>query len=323
MNGQSSGAFRRALTDALLEEYAGESAVPKASKRGAGNGLRRLRAAVLAAVLILAAIGMAAVATDGFGFRVSHTPDSHYVFDPEREAVPADSIRTAYMPTWVPYGYESAYEQAKNPADGIYAMWKEYESRNTISFSQSPLKTTFVDIPENSGYINWNGFEIAVFEHNHGECRYVWNDRAYVFHLDFDTEISEEDRFKVFDSITVTEENLVREYVDVRTVEQFVSVDAHNVEVQIKAEGRPQLENTAVTVYLEKKVEDGHFTKWDRHAVNIIENGWSASFDGDLVEYCVETVIDEPGEYRVVVKYLFEGKYRQQAVTMFEEFTIE
>lgn len=323
MNGQSSGAFCRALTDAVLEEYGEVPTAPKASKRGAGNGYRRLRVAVLAAVLILAAIGMAAVATDGFGFRVAQVPDTHYVFNPEKEVTPADSVKTVYMPTWVPYGYESVYEQKTNPADGIHAMWKEYGSRSTISFSQGPLKTAFIGIPKDCGYLNWNGFEIAVFESSYSKLRYVWNDGEYVFCLDFDKDMGEENRFKVFDSIAVAEDNLVREYVDVRSIEQSVTVNDGNVDVQVKVEGRAQLENTTVTVYLEKKVKDGSGTKWDRTRVNMSENGWSASIDGQLVDYCVKAEIDEPGEYRVVVKYLFTGKYRQQAVTRYEEFTVE
>ena len=214
MNGQSSGAFRRALTDAVLEEYAGESAVPKASKRGKGNSLARaVRYAVLAAVLMATLIGTVLASSDLAGIRYpgEEAKNAHYE-NKKLYVIPKTVITDVYCPKNVPFRFKQVDSWISNEVVDI--PWFADDNGDYISFQQFPLHNFGYNDPENDPSlpeeIRWekrmiNGFEVTIFYDN-GVIKYWWNDGEYFFALEFYWKSStEDDRYAVFNSITVDE----------------------------------------------------------------------------------------------------------------------
>lgn len=318
MNGHNSGAFRRALTDAVLEEYADAGTAPRESKRGVGNGYRRLRVSLLAALLLLSVFGVAVFAADGF-----RETRQHYAFQSEVSHIPASNIQMIYMPDWIPSGYVPYPDYLSIDPTYICSGWRD-DQHNMIRFSQGLMNHAFFELPEEYGTISWNGFEIHVFQSVLKEWHYVWDDGTYTFCLRFHAGVSEEDRYRVFDSIAPRKESVEAAHVDVCRIDHSVSADGDgNVDIWLFALGRPRLDNTVVTVCLEKASENGDFVRYESSSDGRDKNEWVIPVAGRLVDLHLKTAITEPGEYRVVIRYLFTGAYRQQAVTQFEKLVIE
>ena len=214
MNGQSSGAFRRALTDAVLEEYAGESAVPKASKRGKGNSLARaVRYAVLAAVLMATLIGTVLASSDLAGIRYpgEEAKNAHYENAKVNEnVIPKSKNEDVHRPLDIPFRFKMGDEIVNN-GEVFHVHWIPEDNGDFISFLQAPLAIAAYDDPETDKNfpkeIKWekrdiNGFLVTI-TYNDRCIEYSWNDGEYLFILQFIwEECSEEDQYSIFESIS-------------------------------------------------------------------------------------------------------------------------
>ena len=224
MNGHKSGAFCRALTDAVLEEYGGDEqsvkTLPspvKASKRGRGNSFSRaVKYAILAAVLMTVTIG-SALATPSLSdarYPAKEAEEAHYVNLNAGKQVEAKTvIERIYRPLDIPFRFVMETQLIKD--DLVYITWVDYHSPDAIFFTQAPLKHTYYNDPEDNidGFremlwekCNINGFEVIIF-YKGPYTEYWWNDGEYFFKLEFEwNDSTKEDRYRVFESISIVDE---------------------------------------------------------------------------------------------------------------------
>lgn len=214
MNGFNSGAFRQALTDAVLEEYGEVPAAPRASKRGKGNSIARaVRYAVLAAILLVTAIGsvLASVNVDEPFFPAKEAESIHYE-KKMQHAMPKTEIVEIYCPKNVPFRFKRGDIWISKEVVDI--SWVADDNGDFISFQQFPLHNFGYNDPEKDPVlpeeIKWekrmiNGFEVIIFYDN-GLIKYWWNDGEYFFAMEFHCESStENERYRIFNSIAVDE----------------------------------------------------------------------------------------------------------------------
>lgn len=218
MNGQGSRAFRRALTEAVLEEHegaAGAEMVLKASKRGRGNGFARtVRYAFIAAALIAATIVPVLASTDTTGARypAEEAKNAHYEYVDTGEIRQQKSvIEEVYCPQDLPFRFKMgdpwiAYDVVDIP-------WYADDANDYVILTQHPLYHLGYNDPETQNYpeeITWekrviNGFNVTIF-YKDGNTEFWWEDGEYFFILLFHWDSStEEDRYNVFESIAVDE----------------------------------------------------------------------------------------------------------------------
>lgn len=325
--------FHRALVDGVLEEFSeipGEEAIhmdisqefkeecQRLVLRTKGSIARRVRQAILIAAVI-GILVMTAVAAPGpqiVNTGLTDDPQTHYEnTDSQETPRPQYEIKKLYLPSFIPV----RYRYCEDPLGSFYkhgiAIWHDAANRDIV-FSQGPLATSYVGIDDDYKLLRINGFSVKVSV-GESKVRYTWDDGEYVFCLDFDPDVTAEERYAVFDSIRLVEEHFDSSHMDVRSAEASGVVDeAGNADIHVQVEGRPGLENTQVTVFLQKKVG----LQWERVDIGTENDEWVASADGQVLDVHFYTRLEEKGEYRVVAKYVFTGSV-QQAVVRFASFT--
>lgn len=224
--------FKQALLDAVLEEFVDipdsedeidvtfSPAFLEKSQRLIRNTERKswryvntavkraVWVAILTALLVTTAMAIPAVREAIIRFFV-HDEGTHYEFsfDPEQAANAPDCIETVYAPTYVPEGYDKAFETVNISTVAI--GW--CNSHNWwIFYDQAPMP----DDPENDtrGGINAegtttqsveiNGYEVFRVEDAEAVF-FVWTNNEYMFTLMCEKMIPEEEMEKIFSSIQI------------------------------------------------------------------------------------------------------------------------
>lgn len=224
--------FEKALLDASLEEFADISnnedeidvtfskAFVEKSEKLIQNTQRKTwwyvnttmkriaLIAIIAALLATTVMAFPAIREAIIRFFL-HDEGTHYEFsfDPEQAANAPDCIETVYAPSYVPDGYDKAFETINIATVAI--GW--YNSDNwEIYYNQAPMPDNY----ENStrGGINAegattqsigiNGYEVIRIE-DEEVVSYVWTSNEYMFTLMCEKTIQEEEMKKIFNSIQI------------------------------------------------------------------------------------------------------------------------
>lgn len=210
MNGFNSGAFRQALTDAVLEEYGEVPAAPRVSKRGKGNSIARaVRYAVLAAILLVTAIGSVLASTDltGVCYPAEEVKSIHYT-NTDQLVLPKTEVERVYCPKNIPFRFKLADSTVSEGVVDIH--WVDEELGETIIFRQFPLKNFSYGAPEDIGSVKqnpgWqkcqiNGFDVTI-HYREWITEYWWDDGEYCLCLQFRGNIiTDEEVYSIFTSI--------------------------------------------------------------------------------------------------------------------------
>lgn len=328
--------FRRALVDGVLEEFgdvpaedrieltfsetflaagerlAGESQCGKTGGIGKTLGRVILIAAVLTALAgtVMASVGSGTMMGGG-----AEKERTHYENTMPKYVAPAETIGKVYLPTDIPFRYHYVYEPVLVLDHVVFAGWHEWEGERMITFKQYPMHNTTIGVADEYEVVQINGFDVIVSKTGREE-RYSWNDGEYYFILTFNRDVTEEERYQIFDSIALARDKVTAEHLNVRSVESTPVVDqAGNLDIHVQVEGWPELENSQVTVFLQKKAG----FHWERVDLDLENDQWTCSADGQALDIHFQTRLEEKGEYRVVAKYVFTGTV-QQAVVRFAQF---
>lgn len=217
MNGQGSAAFRRALTDAVLEEYGEIPGSAKVSKRGKCNSFARaVRYAALAAILMATLVGTVLASSDltGISYPGKEAENAHYENTKvNAEVIPKSKNEDLFRPLNIPFRFKLGKEIVNN-GEVFYVYWIAEDNGDFISFLQAPLAIAAYGDPETDRYfpddIKWekrdiNGFCVTI-TYSDSCIEYSWNDGEYLFILQFIWEqCSEEERYGIFESISTVE----------------------------------------------------------------------------------------------------------------------
>lgn len=222
--------FKQALLDAVLEEFADipdsedeidvtfSPAFLEKSQRLIRNTERKswryvntavkraVWIAILTALLVTTAMAIPAVREAIIRFFV-HDEGTHYEFsfDPEQAANAPDEIRTVYLPSYIPEGYQEAYATISAPA--VAVGWSN-ENHEWITYDQMRM-------PDDLENTNWYGinsegvtkqtlylgdYEVLCIRDK--EIRtFIWTDHAYFYDLICPYTVSDEEMQRIFYSI--------------------------------------------------------------------------------------------------------------------------
>lgn len=140
---------------------------------------------------------------------------THYEFsfDPEQAASAPDCIETVYVPTYIPNGYDQAFE-AVNIAT-VAIGWCNSDNW-WIYYNQAPMPDDYENATR--GGINAEGattqtigidnYEVIRIE-DAEVISYVWTNNEYMFTLMCEKTIPEEETEKIFSSIQVNENAVI------------------------------------------------------------------------------------------------------------------
>lgn len=230
MNRKTMTPFEQALLDATLEEFSdipdneeeldvtfspafiarSETLIQNTQRktwRYVNTTMKRLALiAIIAAFLATTVLAFPAIREAIIRFFL-HDEGTHYEFsfDPEQAANAPDCIETVYVPSYVPDGYDKAFETINIATVAI--GWCNSDNW-WIYYDQAPIPDDY----ENStrGGINAegattqsigiNGYEVIRIE-DEEVVFYVWTNNEYMFTLMCEKTISEEEMKNIFNSI--------------------------------------------------------------------------------------------------------------------------
>lgn len=222
--------FERALLDAVLEEYSDipdrEEAIDAQFSPHFTHELRKLNRktesaswkytnkawkrailiAVIAVLLATTAMAIPAVRKAVIRFFL-HDEGTHYEvsFDPAQTALAPDCIETAYLPAYIPDGYQQEFKIISIAA--VSVGWHN-SSDWWICFDQVPVPKDYEDATRGginaegatTEAIHIDGYEVIQITDSEA-VTYVWTDNAYMFTLMCEKGIPESERLKIFSSV--------------------------------------------------------------------------------------------------------------------------
>lgn len=220
--------FEQALLEANLEEFAdvpaedsidltlseefeleGLELVEKARRGKVPRFGKTLRRALLIAAII-AALATAAMAIpavrEGIIRFFTHDVGTHHVieFDPEQAATAPKYIEKVFVPTFVPAEFRLK-EGSVNFARVIY-LWEHNTNPDWyVFYEQQPLPLYPNGGPDSehttSRYIIWDNYKVFCVEDDIWRY-YGWTDNSYYYELICYADISEDEIYRIFESIT-------------------------------------------------------------------------------------------------------------------------
>ena len=242
MNENTLSPFKRALLEAQLEQWRDLPAekdidlqpskefdeksrklIEDAKRGNVGKMSTALRRIILVAAIIASLAGTALaipavregiihswessipVPKDPIRFFVSNA-GTHFdfQFDQKQAASAPDKIEKVYKPTYIPKKF---VQTQKLIGYGVVCYIWESGSKEYITFDQIPIPNNcegFSPTSENveTAYLDWKGFQIFCV-YDDSVRMYFWTDDEYFYGLCFHTDMSIEEQYKVFLSITV------------------------------------------------------------------------------------------------------------------------
>ena len=156
------------------------------------------------AVALMIFIGSLTVVAEGNVLHwFSEFYESHvkiYFEDDDIQKAPS-TLETIYMPTYIPENYttKTVYHNSLNT---IFQIQWTAENGDYISFNQSILDgEETLDIEETEYCEVYHGEMTYLYIKKYGLIQYIWNTNEYMFNLTIDKNYSEEENWKIIDSI--------------------------------------------------------------------------------------------------------------------------
>ena len=220
--------FEQALLDANLEEFAdipAEDAIDltlseefelegmallEKARRGRvprfGKALRRaLLIAAIIAALATAAMAIPSVRETIIDFFAKNVGTHHVIeFDPEQAATAPKYLERVFVPTYIPEEFHLG-EGSVNFARVLYLWEHDSNPDRYVFYEQQPLPLYPNGGPDSehttSRYIIWDHYRVFCVED--GIWRYYgWTDNAYYYEMICYADISEDEIYRIFASIT-------------------------------------------------------------------------------------------------------------------------
>lgn len=238
MKNRTETPFERALLDATLEEYSeipnceddiavqlsarfvdktkrlNQKTESKKWKYINTAWKRAVLIAIIAALLATSAMAIPAVRKAVIKFFL-HDKGTHYEisFDPVQAASAPDCIETAYLPTYIPDGYQQKFKTVSIAA--VSVGWQNARDW-WICFDQVPMPEDYEDATRgginaegaSAESINVDGFEVIKITDSE-VVTYVWTNHEYMFTLMCEKEIPESEMRKIFSGVQANDNAVI------------------------------------------------------------------------------------------------------------------